>query len=294
MRRYLSRKRILQITGSVIVFIVLSSASGVIGNAMYSFIIWLWGSLIEPVWAQISKPVAISLLFLLINAVLTLIILAGLIFTIISFKEREKLLYQALDRSNKIVGLDDSLLRLLVRLDPKKDLKNQVQKLLKELLRDTIVAFPDRTETYRAAIFLPNSSKEYLMIRVHVGIPDTSIGRSKFYIGQDMNFASERGIAGTAYVTQQLMVGHITWKKDEWSCNLSSYKQLGKADERPSYNSFVCVPIIADEPEPLGVVCFDSHSSTVFDSDHVQSLLQIFSRRIAAVILVYIILSQSH
>ncbi len=290
----LSRKRTFQIIGSIIVFVLLASASGVIGNAMYAIIIWLWKTFIKQIWEQVNKPVTINSLLLFGSGVVLVTILIGFTLTLISSIEARKILSQAVVRSNKIIGLDDSLLRLLARLDPTKDLKSQIQKLLEELLRDAIRTFPDRTETYRASIFLPNSKNEYLKIRVHEGIPDKTIERSNFYIGQDNNLWKERGVAGTTYHTQQLLVGHITWKKEKWECDLECYKQFTQKDAQPSYNSFVSVPIIGLADEPLGVVCFDSHSSTVFDSTQVQSLLLIFCRRIAVVILIYISLSQSH
>src|SRR6266567_1285575 len=156
----LSRKRTFQIIGSIIVFVLLASASGVIGNAMYAIIIWLWKTFIKQIWEQVNKPVTINSLLLFGSGVVLVTILIGFTLTLISSIEARKILSQAVVRSNKIIGLDDSLLRLLARLDPTKDLKSQIQKLLEELLRDAIRTFPDRTETYRASIFLPNSKNE--------------------------------------------------------------------------------------------------------------------------------------
>jgi hypothetical protein len=79
------------------------------------------------------------------------------------------------------------------------------------------------------------------------------------------------------------------------TCDRNTFIEFDEHRPFPPYRSLVCVPIIGFvsnsfgvDPAPcLGVVCLDSENSIAFDSSEVQTLLQMFSRRIATVLSIY-------
>lgn len=261
---------------------------------MYVVFVWLGENAIIPLWGQITRPATISL-WPWVTAVVILLGLAIILFSItIYFWDKNKIIRQAVNQSNKMAELDDSLLRLLGRLKPTGNLRNQTQRILEDLLRDITKNLPEAI--YRASILLPNSTKEYLQIRVHYNMSARSIDRTRFYIGQDKNRESERGVAGTTFLQQQLRVGHITREKDHCVCDLEDYIHFDTNRHYPAYYSFVNVPIIGVDPNSpqediattcFGVVCFDSNEPKVFDSPEIQKLLLICGRRIAATLSIY-------
>lgn len=205
-------------------------------------------------------------------------------------------LSRTLKSTSNLVELDDSLLRILASWVPPlpTDRDIQVQRTLKEVLRDATVEFNGHVG--RAAILLPNSAGDFLECWVHYQMPQESIDDMKFYIGSDPQIQSDRGgVAGAVYRDQEIVVGHMTQRKNgHWICDdCEDYVKFHGTRPFPPYRSFVNIPIITVSSGAghsnlicLGVICFDSMDEDVFDSKDVKVVLLSIARRVAATILI--------
>lgn len=257
-------------------FFLLASASGIIGNGMYSFVLWLGAQLVS------------FIKFTWLPWIIILIILLACLTFSFFWWHRGK---NALDTLNNMCDLDDSLLRLLPSLVASGKREVEMQRLLKELLRDATRPFDGHV--HRASILLPESGGEYLKIWAHHQVPDETLARTRFYIGGEGDRI--RGVAGETFLDAQLRVAHFAEEHPRWKCDLSCYMDFDKSRPFPPYRSFVAVPIIGVIPSSpgqiitstLGVLCFDSDNSTIFDSSAVHYVLRVLARRVAAVLLIY-------
>jgi hypothetical protein len=113
-----------------------------------------------------------------------------------------------------------------------------------------------------------------------------------------VNRASERGTAGLTYLDEKVCVGRVNRKKNGWEWSAEGYIYFGNQRPYPSHYSFISMPIIstdssfpAGKPVCVGVVCFDSYNSKIFDSPRIQKFLQTFVLRIAAMLTMFAQLS---
>jgi GAF domain len=278
--------------GTVVVFLLTAAIAGIVGNRADTLFIWLWGLLTQ----KGSWPWIIIFMILIIG--FGLVLYSGSRNTEGIKTELQKAQTDlqkvniALDRMNMLIGLDDSLLRLLASWMPAKEREREMKLLLADLLRDATTAFAG--DVHRAIVFLPDASGEHLRTWAHYQIPQETIIRSVFYVGKDGD-DRRRGLAGETFLEIKLHVARILHKNDHWKCDSESYIDFDKRRPFPPYRSLVCVPIIGLAPNSpevstttcLGVVCFDSQNPTIFDNPGAQYLLQVFSRRIAAALLIY-------
>ena len=278
------KKRLFQITkastkfqvSTIIGFVVGAIATGVIGNRADTFFLWIWTLVATFVTASIWFWLCVLILVCASLLLLHRVIIAN----------------QALDVAEQMMKLDDSLLRLLPNLVPAKDRDNGVQRLLADVLRDTVETFTG--QIHRASILLPDEQGILLKPWASYQMPADSITRTQFYIGSDAH--RKRGIAGEAFVEREIIVGHIAHNaKDGHICDRREYIEFDSNRHFPPYRSLICVPIIGiaattsgnNTVACIGVICFDSVLPTAFDSPIVQELLFEFSTRIAAVLQVY-------
>jgi GAF domain len=278
--------------GAAFVFILTAAITGIIGNSANTLFVWLWGLLTR----INSWPWIITLVTMIIGFTLVLFFVwrsGGALRT-----EMHKMnielhkVSSALDKMNMLIGLDDSLLRLLASWMRARDREGEMKLLLAELLRDATIAFDG--EVHRALIFLPDAAGEHLRAWAHYQMPQESITRSIFYVGKNGG-DRKRGLAGETFLEGKIHVAHITHENEHWKCDRDCYIDFDKRRPFPPYRSLVAVPIIGFTPSSpavsattcLGVVCFDSHNPTIFDNPGAQALLQVFGRRIAAALLIY-------
>ena len=278
--------------GTVILFIITNAIAGVIGNSADNLFIRLWDALI----ASNSWPWIITLITVVIGFALVLFFMRrGGAATRIELRKMNSELHRlngGLDKMNMLLGLDESLLRLLANWMRAADREAGMKLLLTELLRDATNAFDG--EVHRALIFLPDETEEYLRAWVHYQMPQESIARTVFYVGKNGD-DRKRGVAGETFLAGKIHVAHILHESDHWKCDCDCYIDFDKRRPFPPYHSLVGVPIIGYTPSSpevsattcLGVVCFDSQNLTFFDNQHVQTLLQTLGRRIAAALLIY-------
>jgi hypothetical protein len=276
MSRWSLRTKIITGFSAVIGFFLLASASGIIGNSMYSFALWLGAQLVS------------FIRFAWLPWIITFVILLSCLIFALFWWHRGR---NALETLNNMCDLDDSLLRLLPSLVTAGRREVEMQRLLKEVLRDATRSFDGHV--HRASILLPEAGGEYLRIWAHHQMPDESLARTRFYIGEEKDRI--RGVAGEAFSDAQLHVAHFKEENPRWRCDLHSYIDFDKNRPYPPYRSFVAVPVIGVIPGSpgqtstgcLGVLCFDSDNSTIFDGADVQYVLQVLARRVASALLIY-------
>ena len=207
-----------------------------------------------------------------------------------SWRQRA-ILRQTLDRSNKMLALDDSLLRVLASWVPptsQNDHDEQLRLTLKEILRDATVQFDGHVE--RAAILLPDSNNIYLKCWTHYQMPQESIDSMRFYIGNDMQRRQdEGGVAGAAFIKGEILVGHMIQQTNgHWICeDQEHYIRFQGTRPFTPYTSFVNVPIIGINTQTNmttchGVICFDSKRNDCFDTEELKPLLRSIARRVAS------------
>jgi hypothetical protein len=257
--------------GAVVAFMASAAVAGIIGNRADFLFVWLWGLITT---AGLRAWVIILLLLLLISWIL------------IVFRWRHnRSLSHGLDTIDNVVKLDDSLLRLIPSLISAQDREGEMKRLLVELLRDATRAFAG--DVHRASILLPDTSRDHLRVWAHYQMPEESVARLKFYIGQEVD--RKRGVAGEVFLDSQLRVVHIKEDNGHWKPDTGSYIVFDAKRPYPPYRSFVSVPIVVGEEttDCLGVVCFDSENLAAFDPPEIQYLLLKLGNRIAAGLLIY-------
>lgn len=295
-KRLLRNRTLTGIAVGVATFFLLNALSGIIGNSTYTFFVWIWNNTIKPLAQQIAAYIKISTSQW--GWILALILLMGWIISLGLLWNRIRIINRARVIASSVVELDDSLLRLLTALISAQDLRQEMVRLLEQLLLDTIQALPG--DFFRAAIFLPNANEEYLRIRVNYRMSQESIDRARFYIGKDTNKDSERGAAGYTYMDGKIRVGHIRKERHEWKSDQSEFVYFGSTRHHPSYFSYITLPIIGpslprgNSSNCLGVICFDSHNKYVFDSQATKTVLETLSRRIAVALSIYMLLRKSN
>lgn len=264
---------------AIVTFFLGAAASGIIGNRSDNFFLWIVN--------QVGSSVVLSWW----PWVITLIVLLSSLGVIFYLIYHNRVLNRALVTANHIIDLDDSVLRLLASWIPSKNHDNEMKQLLAELLRDASAEFAGHV--HRAFILTPDDKKENLLIWAHIGIPQESIDRKKFYIGVDQDKKPLQGVAGNVYLERKLRVGHVLQQENTWRTDCDCYIKFDDGKHLPPYRSFACIPIIGpdlDSPRLsatvcLGVAIFDSMDSKVFDTSESQIVLRIFARRIATALI---------
>lgn len=212
------------------------------------------------------------------------------------FRQRSQMLEQAFATDHKMLNLDDSLFRGLASWVPSQNTEQENKRIITDLLLDATAEFDGQVQ--RAALLLPDASREYLYCWANYQMPQESVDHMKFYIGPDKSRRQrESGVAGEAFLTGELQVGHLRRANgDTWiSEDCPSYIKFPGRRPFSPYRSFVNVPIIGVEPNTpnsshatcLGVICFDSMDQDVFDSKERQVVLRTFARRITAALLIF-------
>jgi hypothetical protein len=268
---------------SILVFFLSSLFIGIISNILVVNSN-VFGVLLASLFHSLQTEYGLWLVILLLCAVIAIII---------SFtKKHYSTLQRSLTIANQIISSDDTLLRSLAFLPIAKDYQAEIQRQLTDLLRNTRAIFQGRIN--RAFILVPDESKTHLTTWVHYGLPQESVKRIRFYIGNDDS--RERGVAGEAYCKQQMIITHMIKRGAKWSADQNAFT-LSTEKEYPHYRSFVCVPILVPDKDAtaleeqsisvLGVVCFDSMNKTIFDNTALQDLLRSIVSHIAAALLVY-------
>ncbi|MDQ5823403.1 MAG: hypothetical protein M3441_04215 [Chloroflexota bacterium] len=192
---------------------------------------------------------------------------------------------------NKILKVDRVLiwaLPALVRADP-----TARDKLFSEVLTNMLKASVEAlgSDVQRAVLLAPDKDNEYLNPYVHYGMPQESLGRMRFYIGDAPD--RKRGVAGQAYKDREIHVIHVDQSN---RVDDSNYIEFEPGRGLLPYKTFAAVPITpisgavpgATYPACLGVLCFDSASDPQFFDQRVikNEMLRRVSHLMAAVMIV--------
>lgn len=286
MEKRFKRTRIFAAIATLVVFVLLGAANGVLGALGVTVFQWL------------QQVLASSLtLSSLPWIILTLILLAALVSVIIIWQRAQ----HTLDTTNKIVELDNWLQRLVPNLVSAPDLDQEMERLMYQLLQRATSVFDDLV--HRAAVFLPDPDGKHLRIGFGYQIPPEAMKRTVFDI-EPGKMDVKRGIAGEAFLDEKRLpqVVHVMNENGEWKTDREgSYVFFDKTRPSLPYQSCVCVLIsVGTSPaDRLGVLCFDSQSLTIFDSastedSELQNRLITLSARFAAALQIYKELQISH
>jgi hypothetical protein len=195
----------------------------------------------------------------------------------------------ALNVANRLIASDETLLQLLPGIITDRGRDASAKRVLQGYLRDSQRIFEESVS--RATVLRPDShsaatSSEHLRPWVSYQMPEDSLRHRKFYIGHDST--KPRGVAGKAFATQRVQIVHISHDASgHWRADDPDYQVFDTMRPFPPYQSFAAVPILGAVHECLGVVCFDSPSSTAFDFEGATDLLLALGNRIAAVIRIH-------
>ena len=297
-KRFLSSRIGTGIISVFVTYVVLNVLGGIIGNSAYN------GS--TPPW--LDSVLGGIFRFITANLLTITAIVSGVTLIIISFLVVKNVnISKALNATNSLAELDDSLLRLLTGLvseyqkKPKEVLQKEVRRLLHELLRDATRTITGDKNKGRAAIFVPetavffqapSSSQEYLKAFAFHRLSEKSVERALFYIGSDEIKDYEHGTVGEVYQDKHMRIINFVQNGSQLECDDESYRNFDESRARLPYVTIVNLPIIGPSKNTdiscLGVLCFDSTTPHAFASFQTKRLLETISGRIAAVLTIYI------
>lgn len=180
-------------------------------------------------------------------------------------------------RTDQLVRMGDSLLRLLARLSKDDDIEIEFARLLEEHLRDATGVFEGDVSR---GIVLRRDGNE-LVPWVGYQMPESTMARSRFRIkGSGLE---ARGIASLAYQSEVPIVVHFRQHEGRLVSDMpNDYIVFDEARPYPPYRSFIAVPIRGE-----GVLCFDSMKVDVFDSSGIQQLLESMAVQMGYAIEIY-------
>jgi hypothetical protein len=271
---------IFAVAGTALVFILSAMANGIIGNWGAWLLDWLVNHITMITW----------LTALLIGA----FFLAGF-FSISWWRTRHKLSAELLEldrRSEHLLSMDYSLLRLLSILISVDDTDRAMIELVDKLLYDAAQAFP---EVRKASLLLPileqgqpgQLERKYLSVWRSIGW----IGErrdAKFYIDRSGHHG---GVAAEAFLNKEFIVTKFPRVDGRIEPSRRSYLFFESEHEDLPYQSLVCVPITAGknarDSECMGVICFDSKHPDTFDAPGVHAVLTVLGKRMAVALEIY-------
>jgi len=169
----------------------------------------------------------------------------------------------------KIAELDDSIFAILPRLihlshtDPRRP--NAVLQALKECLRDSKRVLG--ADAHRAILYRVEQEQLVAWAADNFDeLPDY-----RFDIGPNIALGVRRGIAGEAYIQQQIFNVRLEHRAEGWvpkdAAQRRYFTMPATAPGAPEFRSFVAIPIIGyQNAPPLGIVCFDSRQPGRFET----------------------------
>lgn len=206
----------------------------------------------------------------------------GLRLKILDYGEEAKMLRYSNEASDRLFTADDGLLRLLPQLVVCENKESLAQEIAYRYLRDIKEVFDG--VVVRAIILRPNKEKTYLESWVSYDVSPNNLQSSRFYIGDEVSIAQQRGVAGEVYVTRRLRVIHFFMRDDRWVADDPAYYPFSEEKKGPSYRSAVVFPIVESVNEHgfgrcLGVFSINSTEIDAFDSSEVQNFLYLIANR---------------
>lgn len=112
---------------------------------------------------------------------------------------------------------------------------------------------------------------------------DETMRRARFQLLGTGHLAM--GVAGHAFIHKQTRVVH---KRTDGSMDTEEYIEFDTARKMKPYESFVCVPMLAQTDDCVGIMCLDSNTDgTVFDPQEITGLLVALGARLATLISMY-------
>ncbi len=188
----------------------------------------------------------------------------------------------------ELIALDAELLLLLPSLLADPDLA----KAAKDIVRAALIKITDiwPSKVQRAYVLLPNQAGDLLMPWCSFQMADETMKRAIFQLRGEGRMAT--GVAGHAFIHKKTQVVH---KRPDGSMDMEEFIEFDPARKTKPYESFVCVPMLAQTDECVGVMCLDSNTDrTVFDPPEITDLLVALGARLATLIYIYQLLERTH
>ena len=203
----------------------------------------------------------------------------------------------------KLLILNEGLLRLFPNLIGQNDLDERFHKLIDRLLIHTSRRIP--ADIRRGILLMCDEKRnnDFLTICNSIGVQEEYEKSEEFYVGKDTIKLKQRGIAGKAFQTKEPFIVHIREKENgKWEADDEDYitfeHEENEEGDFPPYKSLICIPILdgpIDEKihdkkahkQCSGVVCFDSRNMHTFDFYETQRKLELLTKHICAALRTY-------
>jgi len=181
----------------------------------------------------------------------------------------------------ELIGLDGELLLLMPGLLTRPDRADAAKDITRAVLRRITEIWPSKVQ--RAYVLLPDKSGDFLTPWCGFQMADETMRRAKFQLHGTGHIAM--GVAGQAFIHKQTRVVHM---RTDGSMDTEEYIEFDTARKMKPYKSFVCVPMLAQTDDCVGIMCLDSNTDgTVFDPQEITGLLVALGARLATLISMY-------
>jgi hypothetical protein len=275
-----------------IVFVILASFGGVIGNRSDAAFVEN-GRSFARFFASAQESGLWRVLFLSFMLLLVQIIAFLLIAKAVrkSLRREIALLRNAQDQLSAlkdaiaVVELDDTLFRLLPRLATALNVEEAMTNLVVEFFRDATSIFGD--DVSRGMLLKVEG--DYLVAWIGYQMPEETLKRTRFSLSSPNT--TGQGVALRTFRDGRLRVVHLTREakghRSKWKPDSRHYKAFADERPHPPYRSFATVAVGDGLSQRVGVLCFDSMNSDAFDPDEVQRFLTALGRRLGAAMQIY-------
>lgn len=255
---------------AVVVFVLLALATQLLDVATDGAVRGVWKYFTAPNTPRIRIAVLFGVL-----------VVAALTAWYISYLRSQREVF------NRLTKIDDSLWLLLPQLLVEVDKKRVMSRLLEQFVRDTGGVLDE--EVARASIL--HVEGDYLVPLATYGMPLESVEPMRFYVGNDLvtpNQTPVRGTAGTVFIARKPRVVKFSKPNNHWVPDDQTYTFFEPNRINMPYKSFVALPLIIEEDNCIGVLCFDSREKDSFDAKDIKEvILPAWATRIAAAVAIY-------
>jgi hypothetical protein len=265
-----------------------------LGDAVYLIILGVISIIAVNAWEPAKHAIESLPLIATVLVVLLVLLIGGGLKFVASVRDladatrKLDVLQRQSALDTELIALDAELLLLLPSLLTDPDLA----KAAKDIVRAALIKITDiwPSKVQRAYVLLPNQAGDLLMPWCSFQMADETMKRASFQLRGNGRMAT--GVAGHAFIHKKT---HVVHKRPDGSMDMEEYIEFDPARRTKPYESFVCVPMLAQTDECVGIMCLDSNTDhTVFDPPEITDLLVALGARLATLIYIYRLLERTH
>jgi transcriptional regulator with GAF, ATPase, and Fis domain len=198
-------------------------------------------------------------------------------------KQERDTIQEAYEIKSRITLIDEKLLNYISRIAKGHNNSDELDKLTTSIL--SIIANEIRPLKYDGfSIFCRDPQEPDYLISWKCYYTESQ-EFFRFYVGDRDD--EHQGVAGKTFKDQQIRVVHLD-RQEDGKLKSDSEFFVFFPGQKPRYKSFICVPIIGDEGNSLGVLSIDSVQRDAFDSQEIKELIILLSKRFASILIVAI------